>query len=573
MNNQLQVSVGQYSDKGKKEINQDFYNAKIPKEPLLTTKGIALALADGISSSQVSQIASKAAVNSFLSDYYSTPESWSVSKGAEKVLETTNSWLHSKSKEIDLHDRDKGYVCTFSAMIIRSHIAHFFHVGDSRIYHIRGEKVSQMTEDHRIHISSEQSYLARALGTDARVIVDYSQVEVEEQDIFVLLTDGIYETVSNDAMHQIISENIDNLDLAAKIIVDKAYENGSDDNLTIQIAHVTNLVEDGNSLIYKRLNEQKFPPELHEGMEFDGFSIEKEIHKNSRSYIYLATDKETGDKVVIKCPSMTLRDDKAYIERLIMEEWIAKRVNNSHVLKAYKMGRQRNFLYVIFEFVEGNTLAEWMLYNVNPPMDQVRDIAGQIARALQAFHRQEMIHQDLRPENILINEHNQVTIIDFGSTRVLGLSDMNIFLNEEDILGTAQYSAPEYFIGDVGSYRSDMFSLAVIVYQMISGKFPYEANVARANSKSAQKNLHYNSLYSDEYGIPLWIDETLKKALDVKPYKRYDELSEFIYDLKHPNPKFIRISRAPIYERSPIAFWKAVSIVEAVAIGYLLFKV
>src|SRR3990172_6244224 len=121
MSGQLKISVGQHSDKGRKEINQDFHGVYIPKEPLLTSKGIAIALADGISSSDVSQIASEAAVTGFLEDYFCTSETWSVKKSAQRVLMATNSWLHSQTQQSQhRYDKDRGYVCTLSAMVIKS---------------------------------------------------------------------------------------------------------------------------------------------------------------------------------------------------------------------------------------------------------------------------------------------------------------------------------------------------------------------------------------------------------------------------------------------------------------------
>ena len=125
MSSRLKVSVGQYSDKGRKEINQDFHAVSVPKEPILTSKGIAIALADGISSCDVSQIASKAAVTGFLEDYFCTSETWSVKKSAQCVLMATNSWLYSQSQQSQYrYDKDKGYICTLSAIVIKSTTAH-----------------------------------------------------------------------------------------------------------------------------------------------------------------------------------------------------------------------------------------------------------------------------------------------------------------------------------------------------------------------------------------------------------------------------------------------------------------
>src|SRR6185436_3551629 len=96
---QLRVSVGQHSDRGRKAVNQDFYGFRVPAEPQLSSKGIAIALADGIGSSEVSQVAAEFAVMAFLDVYYSTSETWSVRKSADRVLAAANSWLHSRTRQ------------------------------------------------------------------------------------------------------------------------------------------------------------------------------------------------------------------------------------------------------------------------------------------------------------------------------------------------------------------------------------------------------------------------------------------------------------------------------------------
>src|SRR5262245_55711089 len=131
----LKVSVGQCSDKGRKAANQDFHGVLFPTEPLLSLKGVAVVLADGISTSNVSRVAAESTVKGFLTDYYCTSESWSVKTSAQRVIAATNSWLHSQTRRSQhAYDSDKGYVCTLSAMVIKASVAHLFHVGDARIY-------------------------------------------------------------------------------------------------------------------------------------------------------------------------------------------------------------------------------------------------------------------------------------------------------------------------------------------------------------------------------------------------------------------------------------------------------
>ncbi|HTE15824.1 MAG TPA: bifunctional protein-serine/threonine kinase/phosphatase [Burkholderiales bacterium] len=573
MPSQLKIAIGQHSDKGRKESNQDFHGTYIPLEPQLSAKGIAVALADGISSSDVSHIASEATVKGFLDDYFCTSEAWSVKKSAQRVLTATNSWLYSQTQRSQhRHDSGRGYVCTLSALVIKSTTAHVFHVGDSRIYRLRGKTLEQLTNDHQVRVSGDTTYLARALGMNPHLEIDYQALPVEKGDIFVLVTDGVYEYSSPKFVINAVHEHANDLDAAAKIVVAEAYRRESGDNLTIQIVRVDELPTRDSDEIYQQLTELPFPPVLEARTLFDGYKIIREVHASSRSHVYLAVDGETETTVIIKTPSIDLQGDAAYLERFLMEEWIARRINSPHVLKPCLQTRRRNYLYIVTEFVEGQTLTQWMIDNPKPELETVRGIVEQIAKGLQAFHRMEMLHQDLRPENIMIDSTGTLKIIDFGSTRVAGVAE-NAGLDERiHPLGTAQYTAPEYFLGEAGSTRSDIFSLGVIAYQMLNGKLPYGAEVAKSRTKAAQRKLRYQSLLDDHREMPAWFDATLRKAVQPDPYKRYEELSEFTYDLRHPNGVLMNQKAPPLLERNPLIFWKCVCFILSVVIAVLVFK-
>ena len=568
----LAISLGQHTDRGRKETNQDFHGALIPDEPLLSLKGIAVVLADGISTSDVSAIASESAVKSFLTDYYCTPESWSVKTSAQRVIAATNSWLHSQTRQSQyLYDKDRGYVCTLSALVIKSTTAHIFHIGDARVYRVVGHGLEQLTEDHRIVISSAQSYLGRALGINQQVEIDYQAIKIEKGDIFLLATDGVYEHVSGRFIAETINHSAGAFDSAAEKIVDEAKRQGSPDNLTVQIVKIDGLPDRDGDEIVRQAMELPCPPLLEARMMLDGFQIVREIHGSSRSHIYLAIDPADGALVTLKTPSIDLRGDPAYLQRFMMEEWVARRINSAHVLKPRLQSRKRDYLYVVTEFVDGQTLAQWMRDTPKPSLETVRGIVEQIAKGLQAFHRLEMLHQDLRPDNIMIDGTGTAKIIDFGSTRISGIADDTASGMAEDILGTPQYTAPEYFLGERGSSRSDIFSLGVIAYQMLTGRLPYGAQVAKARTKSQQRKLKYKSVLDDTREIPAWFDAALKKAVHPDPLQRYDELSEFMFDLRHPNKALQNLSPAPLAARNPLLLWKIVSGALFLVVVILLF--
>lgn len=565
----LEVSIGQWSDKGRKEINQDFHGALIPHGPALLSKGMVVALADGIGTSPVSHIAAESAIKSLLTDYYCTSDTWSVKTAAQRVISATNSWLHAETKRSQsAYELDNGYICTLSALVLKARRAHLFHVGDSRIARVSDGRLEQLTIDHRTILSSQESYLGRALGMAPHVEIDYVTLDLSEGDVFVLTTDGVHEHVAPGFVTSTVRASAGNLDRAARLIVDEALAQGSHDNLTVQLVRIDRLPDWNASEFMGQAQVLPAPPLLDDGMVLDGYTILRPLSQSSRSHIYLASDPASGRKIALKIPSFDLRDDPDYLQRFMMEEWIARRLSNPHVVRAHPQDRKRTHLYTVTEYVEGQTLAQWMRDHPRPDLETVRRIVEQIASGLRAFHRLEMVHQDVRPENILIDANRTVKIIDFGSTMVAGVQEAQPAREGDHALGTFQYMAPEYFVGESGTNRSDLFSLAVIAYQMLTGKLPYGAEVARMRTRSQHRKLRYVSAVGPDRDVPEWVDATLRKALDPDPLKRYQELSEFLYDLRHPNPALL--SRVPLYDRNPLLFWKLLSGLLVVIIVCLL---
>ncbi|MFS2025195.1 protein kinase domain-containing protein [Massilia sp. CT11-137] len=558
----LTLSVGQHSDRGRKAVNQDCHGVVIPRAPLASTKGAALALADGISSSAVSHVASATAVAAFLDDYYATADAWSVRTSAEKVLAAVNAWLYAHTRQgQDRADQDCGHVCTFSALVIKSNTAHLFHVGDARIYRVhagaQSASLEQLTTDHRVWVSPERSYLSRALGVQDRIEIDYRAVALEAGDLFMLATDGVYEHVSGADVHAALQDAPD-LDAAASRLVQRAFANGSADNLTVQLVRIESLQAREASELLRQMADLPLPPLLAPRAELDGYRIVREVHGSSRSHVYLAEDPDSGAHVILKMPSIDLAGARAYMERFVMEEWIMGRVRSPHVVKPAP-ARRRSHVYVAAEYIEGVTLAQWLRSQPRPGLDAVRRIVDQVAKGLRAFHRLEMLHQDVRPENVMIDTAGNARIIDFGSVSVAGVVEMVSHDEDWTLQGAALYAAPEYFLGERGTVRSDVFALGVLTYFMLTGELPYGVGIPRAAGRAAQRRLAYTPAREHDPSIPAWVDAALHKALQIDPRRRYEDVAEFVYDLHHPNSAFAERRRTPLIERTPLLFWKAVS--------------
>lgn len=461
-NNELIVSTGQASEAGIKEANEDACGTRVPEGGLLVSKGVAIVIADGVSASEAGKEASNACVQGFLSDYFSTPDSWSVKKSGQKVLGALNHWLHGQGTQ--LYGTARGMVTTLSVLVVKSTTAHLFHVGDTRIYRLRGKDLECLTQDHRMQVAGDKNYLGRAMGIELRLEIDYRKLEVEKNDVFILTTDGVHDFVSHDEITTLANAG-DDLAQACQKIIARALEHESHDNVTCIMLRVDQLPGSDKSKVYEHLTELPFPPPLEPGMVIDGFKVVRELHASKRTEVFLVVDQESGNQAVLKAPSVNYEDDPTYIEMFLHEEWVGKRLDNQHILKICDQKRPRKFLYTLTEYIEGQTLRQWMHDHPRPTLTEVRDIIEQVAAGLRAFHRMEMVHQDLKPENIIIDELGTVKIVDFGSTKIAGIEEITTPIERLSLLGTENYTAPEFLQGYKGSNRSDIFSLGIIAYE------------------------------------------------------------------------------------------------------------
>ena len=161
-------------------------------------------------------------------------------------------------------------------------------------------------------------------------------------------------------------------------------------------------------------------------------------------------------------------------------------------------------------------------------------------------------------------------IIDLGSVRVAGVSEALPAIDAGDVLGTFQYAAPEYFLGQPGTDKSDLYSLGVVAYEMVAGWLPYGDGVARAKTPRAQAALVYTPARENAPNVPEWMDAALRKAVSINPGDRHEALSEFITDLSEPSNTYKRPTFRPLAERNPLLFWKSVCLVLVLVIVALL---
>ncbi|WP_257280585.1 bifunctional protein-serine/threonine kinase/phosphatase [Endozoicomonas sp. ISHI1] len=562
----LKMTTAGASSAGIKEENQDAWVAEMPANTqVMSDKGAILALADGVSACSEARRASQTAISSFTSDYYSTPDSWTARHCAARILSSLNRWLYQQGRT---DPRDKGSWCTtFTAMILKSATLHLVHTGDSRAWRMRNNELECLTRDHTATLGGRQ-YLAKALGMTLDVEVDYKSEALDAGDILLLTTDGIHDFLSQNTIKECFYQQR-SLNEVAQHLIDLALKNGSNDNLTCVIGRIDEVPSGDACENLERLSQLRLPPDLYPGQILDGYHILEELHASKRSQLYLAEDtlSEPADAnhVVIKTPSINYEDDPDYLEGFMREEWIGRRVKHPSIMEIMAPRPGRKFLYHTCEYIKGQTLRNWMQENPKPSLTQVRDIVAQMITAIRGLHRLQILHQDLKPENLMFDQKGRLKLIDFGSARVAGDLE-NRQAHQSDLpQGTKNYTAPEYFLDGVIDERADQFAIGVITYELLTGKLPYAEHSGSSIRVRHYQHMQYRPANLSDSAIPAWIDSALAKAVAADPAKRYPALSEFFQDLKQPNRSFQSRRFQPLIERNPVLTWQLIALLLLIA--------
>ena len=266
-----------------------------------------------------------------------------------------------------------------------------------------------------------------------------------------------------------------------------------------------------------------------------------------------------GAGFALKTLSTEMAQDPAAKASLLVEEWIMRRLDHPNLLRAPPLARARRHAFCLSDYVDGPNLDRWLRDNGPPTLATVRDFVRQIAAGLQALHRREMVHRDLRPHNVLVDAAGRLRIADFGSVQVAGLDELSPQALEAAFAGTVQYSAPELYLGHEASPQSDLYSLGAIAYWMLTGHLPYGPRVAAARSRAAQRKLAYTPVTQHNPDVPDWMDAAIARAVAIDPARRYAELSEFVVDLARPNRSLASPRPVPLLQRGSAATWRLIA--------------
>lgn len=285
---------------------------------------------------------------------------------------------------------------------------------------------------------------------------------------------------------------------------------------------------------------------VHPGDTLDHYRIESVIARSGMASIFLATDLQTHRQVAIKVPHPEMESDALYFDRFHREEEIGKKLDHPSVMKVFPSdGRSR--LYMVMEYADGKLLRKILDEQHKLPPDRAIHFALEILEVLGYIHKQGVAHRDLKPENIMVGPDDRIKLIDFGIAASAGSRRLT-FSKLSQVMGTPDYISPEMVKGKRGDYRSDLYAVGVMLYEMLTGKVPFTGPNAFVIMNDRLLNNPVPPREIDPQISPQ-LQEIIYRAIERDPRNRYASAGEFAWDLQHQD----QIGAA---DRSELHEWK-----------------
>jgi serine/threonine-protein kinase len=496
-------------------------------------RGAIAIVADGCGGHGNGDVASRMAVDFALKAFQEADVDISPKRLLKEIFNGANMALYDAA----INDRKViRMATTLTVCIFRDKELHIGHVGDSRVYLVRHEEIQRLTNDHSMtglhlrlrlmtdheaRVSHLRSMLTRSVGPEPVVHMDYKKLTVYPHDRIVQCTDGLYCYIDDGE----ICEGVDRLneDEICSYLTSLAERRGTDDNLSVQFIEIkrySKLPEKPLSILHHtEPSTTAGSNELQPGYLLDGrFRIVEMIGKSGMAAVYKATDIKKERVVALKIPHMQFESDVAFYSRFQREAEIGLKLDHPNILKFYDVP-EKSRLYIVMELLQGRPLSEIMA-EVKPfPIADVVQIGSRVCNALAHMHSKGIIHRDIKPQNIMICTDGSLRIFDFGIARAAEMRRLT-FVGFTPAMGTPDYMAPEQVKGKRGDERTDIYSLGAILYELATGKAPFEAEnpFLVMNARVTGDPVAPREINPD---LPPELEEIILHAMEREPFRRF----------------------------------------------------
>ncbi|MEA1891413.1 MAG: protein phosphatase 2C domain-containing protein [Campylobacterota bacterium] len=528
--------------KRKELTGDDFYGIE-------TIGNLTVAIVcDGVGSATEGAMAAQRTTKFLINNIKNRPKTWSIEKSLISFTKSINSILY---KESQINYERSEIVTTLTIVVIQGDRLYGANVGDSRVYLHRDNQLSQLSFDHSMEEGEFRGVLTQAIGIENDVEPFYFENIVQKDDKILLCSDGLYSVMSEDRLEQGIT-------LGAHSLVKKA-STLMEDNLPDDTTAVVIEILKADELEELKTQKISIPKNLKKGQVIDGYTLEKSLIQNERTWL---CSKKTKNYVVKFAPAEAI-EDEVILDLFVKEAWNAKRLKANFFPKAV-IPKNRTQRYYVMQLFNGEDLNSYLTHK-HLTIDDGVELANTLLKMSQFLLKYDLVHGDIKPNNIMIakdeDENLKFKIIDFGSiTEIFSLNSQ---------AGTPSYLSPERFKEESISESSEIFSIGVTLYLALTAKYPYgEIEPFQTPVfKEPKKPSHYNK------NIPDWLDSVILRSIAIDKSQRYKHYSEMSYELKYPQkvkPFFPK--NASIIERSPLLFYKTAFIVMSIInVGLLIY--
>ncbi len=538
----LQLSFAQASATGPREENQDALRLVTPAPELAASKGYLFALADGVSQCADGGLAARASLQALALDYYATPATWSVAQALDRLLLAQNRWLRAQGSGQPL-------LTTLSALVLRGRRFTLAHVGDCRVYRWHAGHLQCLSEDHVWDQPGMQHVLKRALGLDQHLLVDYLEGELQAGECFLLLSDGVWASLGDQHIQAVLREQPD-LQLAVDTLVASAHLNGSQDNASALLVQVEQLGTANLGDTLAQLQQWPLPGPLREGQVIDGWLTEQLLSHSRQSLLYRVRDGQGQAWLLKTLPGAREQEPKA-AQGLLLEEWFLRRVAGRHFPELHAASQRQHLYYVMREY-PGQTLATLLAEHGPLPLPQWLEMARQLLQAVGVLHRRNLLHRDIKPDNLHLGSDGQLRLLDFGLAYCPGLSEDPL----HDVPGTPSYIAPEAFDGQPPSPRQDLYAVGVTLYHLLTGHYPY------GEVEAFQRPRFGQPVNAARYrpDLPEWLQHNLQQAVAADPAQRFETAEHWLLLLERGDRQELPSRPRPLLEREPLKVWRTLAL-------------
>jgi serine/threonine protein phosphatase PrpC len=584
----FEIDIGFASLGGRKDINEDFCAAMLP-EPGQEAMGSIVAIADGVSTGGMGKEAAQTTVTSLVRDYYGTPETWDTTVALDRIIGAQNAWLTGLNRR-----RHPALgLTTLTAVVLRGQSYAVAHIGDTRAYLLRDTRLTQLTTDHVMDHPDFRHQLLRCVGAEDRLVVDYFQGDLQVGDIFVLLSDGVHNVLTDKKLAQLAgapgTPGESEAQRISQQMVDAALAAGTTDNVTALVVRVLGLLEASLQDENRRALSLPIPLRLKVGDNLDGLTLTAPVADNGINVLYQVRDAASQRLYALKTLHPSRAHDPQERAMLAHEAWLAKRMQSSR--SAGNLVAIHDSLpglppptafYLLYDWHAGETLQQLLDRKHRFSLSQVLSVATQVARALGLLHRQSVVHRDVKPANLHQGEDGVLRLLDLG----VALTGREPESMRKLHAGTPSYINPEQWgfsvktghagkdeLEELPDSQSDLFALGVTLYQLLTGRLPY-GEVLPYQSGRYYRDPTAPSRHNPE--VPIWLDHVVLKAVARDKRNRFETAEEMLLALERGASRPLTALQAtPLIQRDPTVLWKmglAVSVlVNLLLVYWLLF--